>query len=189
MGMDQSSSHATDDRNSGSESGVPEPEFLVVGHIVRPHGIRGEVAMKAITQYPERLLERDILYLGPDYVPYHVEEIRHHSKGMLIRFAKITNRNQAEVLRDLLVYVHIRDAVPLEDGEFYIYQLQGIQVLTSDNSLLGHLTDILETGANDVYIITSPEGKEILIPAIPEVILSIDIEHRVMRVNLLEGLL
>lgn len=156
---------------------------------MRPHGIRGEVAMKLITDYPDRLLDIKTLYLGPQHQPYQIKRIRRHSEGMLIQFSGISDRNQAEHFREMLVYVHIDDAVPLEEGEYYLYQLEGINIVTDTGQTLGRLTGLIETGANDVYIVTTPEGGEILLPAIPDVIKEVNISERVMVVHLLEGLI
>jgi 16S rRNA processing protein RimM len=94
----------------------------------------------------------------------------------------------AEGLREQFVHVHVDDAVPLEDGEYYLFQIEGIQVVTEDGESLGHLSGLLETGANDVYVITTPEGDEILLPVIPDVIKKVDVPGGVMIVHLLEGL-
>jgi 16S rRNA processing protein RimM len=180
------------DNRAGSGGRQPEPsepEFLIVGRIVRPHGIRGELAMKLITDYPDRLLDIKTLYLGPQHQPYQIKRIRRHSEGVLIQFAGISDRNQAEHFREMLAYIHIDDAVPLEEGEYYLYQLEGISIVTDTGKALGHLTGLIETGANDVYIVTTPEGGEILLPAIPEVIKEVNISERVMIVHLLEGLI
>ncbi len=145
--------------------------------------------MKVVTDYPERLPEIGTLYLGSSHRPYRVQRIRPHRKGMLIQFEGIADRTMAEELREQMVYIHISDAVPLEEGEFYLYELEGILVVTDEGVELGHLSGLIETGANDVYIITTPEGREILIPAIEEVIREIDLHSRRMIVHLLEGLL
>jgi 16S rRNA processing protein RimM len=160
-----------------------------VGRVVRPHGIRGEIAMKVMTDYPERLTGLETLYLGPDHEPYVVERIRTHKIGLLVKFEQIDDREEAETLREQFVHVHISDAVPLEEGEYYLYELEGIEVVTEDGEVLGRLTDYIQTGANDVYIITTPEEKEILIPAIPDVILDVDVKDKKMTVRLLEGLI
>ncbi len=145
--------------------------------------------MRLLTDYPERLLAADILYMGGNYTPYQVIRIRKHSAGMLVQLEGISDRSQAELLRKTSVFIHIDEAIPLEEGEYYLYQIEGIQVVTDDGTELGHLTDFIETGANDVYVVTSDEGHEILLPAIPEVILDVNIEEHVMTVHLLEGLM
>jgi 16S rRNA processing protein RimM len=159
----------------------------VVGEIKRPHGVRGEVRMSIITAYPERLPAFETLYVGPRYTPHRVETMRRHSEAMLIRFVGVSDREGADAFRDQLVYIRLADAVPLEDGEFYLFQLYGITVITDEGETLGTLTDVLETGANDVYVIAGPRG-EVLLPVIPEVIKQVDIVGRVMTVHLIEGL-
>lgn len=145
--------------------------------------------MKVLTEYPERLSGVDTLYVGPDYRPMRLERARQHKTGLLVKFAEIPDRNAADELRGQFAYVHIDDAIPLEEGEVYLYQLEGMQVVTEDGEALGRITDYIETGANDVYVVTTPEGGEVLLPAIPQVILGMDIERKVMTVHLLEGLI
>ncbi len=183
------SSRPTKNAGSGSESNSSEPEFLVVGQIVRPHGVRGEVGMKIMTAYPERLAQLKKLYVGPDHKPYAVKRMRRHMDGVIIHLEGISDRNEAETLRGLFVYVHIDDAVPLEEGEYYLFQIEGMRVVTDTGQELGHLTDVIETGANDVYVVTTPDNQEILLPAIPQVILQVDTTAGAMTVHLLEGLI
>jgi 16S rRNA processing protein RimM len=145
--------------------------------------------MKVLTEYPERLSGVDALYVGPDYRPLHLERTRQHQTGLLVKFKGISDRNAAEEMRNQFVYVHIDDAIPLEEGEVYLYQIEGMQVVTDEGETLGRVTDYIETGANDVYIVTTPEGDEILLPAIPQVVVGLDVENKVMTVHLLEGLI
>lgn len=165
-----------------------EPDYLIVGRVVRPHGVRGDVAMKIMTDYPERLVDIETLYIGPDYEPYIIERVRSHKIGLLVKFKEINDRDEAEVLRDQFVNVHISNAIPLEEGEYYLYELEGMRVVTDEGEELGTLTDYIETGANDVYIVSTPEGGEILLPAIPDVIKDVDRDGKIMTVTLLEGL-
>ncbi|GAB4477597.1 MAG: ribosome maturation factor RimM [Anaerolineae bacterium] len=146
--------------------------------------------MKVITDYPERLMEIRTLFVGQDYHPYQVERIRRHrTAGMLIQFKGITSRDQAEELRSQMVHIRLQDAVPLEEGEYYLFQLHNLLVVTDTGEELGIFTGYLETGANDVYIVTTPEGREILLPAIPDVIKKVDIQAGVITVHLLDGLI
>lgn len=178
---------------SGSESkvaGASEPDFLIVGRVIRPHGVRGALAMKPLTDYPERLFEAKTLYVGEEHRAYTVRRVSGHRERLLLELHGIDDRDGAEALRGELIYVHIRDAVPLEEGEYYLYQLEGIRVITDEGDELGYVTGLIETGANDVYIVTSPERDgEILLPAIPDVILKVDVANRVMTVHLLDGLI
>lgn len=170
------------------------PQYLLLGEILRPHGIIGEMRMKVLTAYPERLKDIKTVYLGrkpdsTDVTPYIIETARMHQGYALVRFKDINDRNQADLLRQLLVMIPLENAVPLEEGEFYLYQLIGLEVRTDEGETLGHLTEVLETGANDVYIVDSPEYGEVLIPVTSETIIKTDIEAGVVIVKLPEGLI
>ena len=173
---------------------TPDPKYLLIGEILRPHGIIGEVRMKIITHYPERLRRLKTVYLttspeSPDVTEYALESVRMHQAYALLKFKGIDDRDKADLLRQLVVMVAIGDAVPLDKGELYLYQLVGLIVQTDEGETLGLLTEVLETGANDVYIVDSPKYGEVLIPATPETILSTDIATKTMIVHLLNGLL
>jgi 16S rRNA processing protein RimM len=184
-----------DDRASGPAGTPPAgPRYLLLGEILRPHGIRGELRMRILTDFPERIPSLDAVHIGigpasPDVTAYQVEHMRLHQAYGLLKLRGIDDRNQAEPLRDLFVMVPLEDAVPLEPGEFYLYQLIGLAVETADGEALGTVRDIIETGANDVYVVASPTYGEVLLPAIDEVIVRVDIAAGVMVVNLIEGLL
>jgi len=165
-----------------------EPEFLIVGQIARPHGVRGEMAMKILTDFPEHLADVETFYLGSHYEPLHAIRLRRVTGGILVLFDGVTSREQAERYRGALTHISLKDAVPLRDGEVYLYQIQGIRVVTEDGEELGRLADLIETGANDVYIVKNEQGEELLLPAIPDVIRNIDVAKQVMTVHLLAGL-
>jgi len=149
--------------------------------------------MQVVTSYPERLAEITPLYFkgrrSADYIPQSILRVRNHNKGLLLFLDGVENREQADDFRGQEVYIHLDDAIPLEDGEYYLFQIDGIQVVTDEGVELGRLTNVMETGANAVYIISPDEGKDILLPAIPEVILKVDVEAGVMTVHLLDGLI
>jgi len=175
---------------AGSDRKRAEPDFLVIGRIVKPHGVRGEVLVKVLTDFPERFETMQSVLVGKVGAgrTYTVETRRWHKGMVLLGFAGITDRNAAETLRGLYLQIPIAEAMPLEPDTYYHHQLQGLTVLTDDGTLLGELVDILETGANDVYIVRGPQG-EILLPATEEVVRTIDLEAGQMIVHLLEGLL
>jgi 16S rRNA processing protein RimM len=145
--------------------------------------------MLVMTDHPERLNKIETLYVGNNRLPYQVKQMRRHKKGVIILFREIADRNDAETLRGQFVYIHIKNAVPLEEGEYYLYQIEGIKVITDTGEELGRLTDLIETGANDVYVVTTPDSRELLLPAIPEVIRQVDIPAGIMTVHLLDGLI
>lgn len=166
-----------------------EPAFLVVGKLRRPHGVRGEILMAVITDFPERIQPGVTFYLGEEYTPTVVATVRHHNKGLLLRFEGIDTREDVEVLRNRDVFVSVEDRPPLPEGEYYLHELIGMQVVTDKGEVLGELSEMIETGATNVYVIRREGKAELLIPATDEVILEVDVENKTMRVHLLEGLL
>ena len=168
---------------------VGEPEYLVIGFLRRPHGVHGEMLMDVHTDFPERIKPGKTFFVGELYQEMILSSCRSHHKGMLVRFRGITNPEEAGLYRNTWVYVTTASRPILPDGEYYHHQLIGLKVLDEDNTLLGTLVDIIETGANDVYIVRDENGRELLLPAIPTVILDIQLADNQMHVHLLEGLI
>lgn len=166
-----------------------EPVFLVVGKIHRPHGLKGDVIFEVITDFPERIRSGVTLFVGDSYRPVVVEKRRWHSSSLLVKFETFSNPDDLAVLTNQFVYVPTKDRPELPEGEYYHHQLLGMKVISDQDVLLGILVQILETGANDVYIVRPEQGKEILLPAIDDVILKIDIQSGTMIVHLIPGLL
>lgn len=171
-----------------------EPKYLLLGEIMRPHGVRGELRLRLLTDYPERIAKLKTIYLAdtPEASqpkPYHVEGMRMNGDFGLLKLREVTDRTEAERYRGLFALVDIEHAVPLEAGEFYLYQLIGLRVETSAGAALGTLVEVLETGANDVYVVDSPQYGEILIPVTDETIVKTDVQAGVVIVQLPDGLL
>lgn len=167
----------------------PEPRYLAVGRVLRPHGVRGELRMELLTDYPERLAALKTLHVGEGHIPYRLSAVRLHQGIALIKFEGVDDRNTAETLRGATVEVALEDAIPLEEGEYYHYQLVGLPVVTDAGERLGEVVEVLQSpGANDVYVVHGPHG-EVLIPAIAEVILDLDVQAGSITVRLLPGLL
>lgn len=173
-------------------SGLPEPElrYLAIGKVVRAHGLRGEISVAVLTEFPDRFDTTEWVYLGNEFeaTPYRLQRFRWHQKNILLTLAGVTDRSQAEKLRGQLVQVPLAEAVPLPEEAYYFYQLIGLAVITTTGEALGSVVDIIETGANDVYVVEQA-GRQILLPAIDEVIQSIDLEAGVMVVQLIDGLI
>lgn len=170
------------------------PAYLVLGEVLRPHGIRGELRIRLLTDYPERIASLKTLYLAdkpePEtVVPYEVQGMRMNGDYGLLRLKTIATREDADRLRGLYLLVDLPNAVPLDEGEFYLYQLIGLRVETVEGESIGTLVEVLETGANDVYIINSPRYGEVLIPVTPETIVKTDVEAGHLIVKLPDGLL
>lgn len=179
--------------NPGPES-HSGPYYLILGEVLRPHGVRGELRMRILTDYPERINSLETIYLGldpdsPNAKPYHVQHMRMNQEYGLLKLKEINSRDEADHLRELFVMVTLKDAVPLEEGEFYLYQLIGMAVQTTDGQVLGTIREVLETGANDVYVVDSPQHGEILIPVTDEIIVKTDVGNRTVTIRLLEGLI
>ena len=176
----------------GPQPGSPppgEPVFLAVGKLGRPHGLHGEMLMVVLTDFPERLQPGVVLYIGPQHQPLRLKSQRWHDRMMLVAFDGYSVREEASQLRNQLVQVRADDRPPLPEGEYYHHQLLGLQVVDEADELLGQLVEILETGANDVYVVHTPAGAQVLLPAIDAVILGVDLARGEMRVHLLPGLL
>ena len=172
--------------SSGSPDG--EPVYLVVGFLRRAHGVHGEIILDLHTDFPERLQSGKKLFIGEERKPMTLSGSRPHAKGMLLKFKGIETPEDAGQLRNQWVYVKATDVPSLPEGKMYQHELFGFVVEDESGKSLGELVEIIETGANDVYVVRSESGKEILLPAIPSVILEVDSTQRVMRVHLLEGL-
>lgn len=175
-----------------AETGSPmvgEPEYLVVGLLRRPHGVKGEMLMDVHTDFPERLKSGMTVFIGDGYQPMVIASRRPHAAGMLVRFRGIKTPEEAGQYRSTWVYVPAADRPALPEGEFYHHQLIGLDVVTDEGYDLGTLVDILETGANDVYVVRDVDGNEVLLPAIPPVILEVKLVERQIRVHLLDGLI
>lgn len=170
------------------------PPFLLLGRVLRPHGIRGELRIELMTAYPDRLVPDRHVYVGtnPDdpssATLYTVRQARKHQQFLILQLDGINDRNAAEPLRQQYVMVTFDEAVPLEDDEFYLFQLIGLDVYTTEDELLGSVVDIIETGANDVYVVHGDYG-EVLLPAIDECIVEMDFDAGRLTVRLMDGLL
>ncbi|MFN3979708.1 MAG: ribosome maturation factor RimM [Caldilinea sp.] len=166
---------------------------MAVGHIVGVHGLRGEVKVALYTDYPERFTPGEQLMLGADLVEVEIAAVRPHKEFLLIRFEGVEDRNAADQLRGLWLFIDENNAAELEEGAYWIHDLIGLHVIDEDAVELGELVDVLITGANDVYVVRLADGvqrqQELLLPAIPEVIKAVDLDKGVMTVRLLDGLL
>ena len=166
--------------------------YLAVGNIRGAHGIRGEVKVELLTDYPERFKPGAAMYLGSeDHArPVEIAAVRPHQEYLLVKLSPVPDRDAAQALVGQLLLIPEEQAMPLGEHENYAHDLLGLTVTTTEGRTLGELTDILTTGANDVYVVTGPEGKgEVLIPALRDVVLSVDLAAGRMVVALPEGLL
>ncbi len=164
---------------------------LEIGQIVNTFGIKGMVKVKPFTDDIRRFDELKTVYVEKDgkQTEYEVEEVKYHKDMVLIKFKGIDKVEQAEMLRNSYLTVSRDSVEKLEEGRYYIVDLLGLEVYTDEQILLGTLEDIFNTGSNDIYVVKDKQGKQILLPAIQDVIKQIDIENKKIIVHLLPGLI
>lgn len=161
---------------------------MIIGRIQKAHGVRGEMRVMPHTDLPERFTWLETVWLGDDDPqPFAVESARFHGQLVLLKLAGYDSREAVQVLRGQWLQVPESEAVPLEEGEYYLYQLEGLQVFTDEGEALGELVQVMETGANNVFIVRGESG-ELLLPDTDEVVQVIDFENGRMTVHLLPGL-
>ncbi len=165
------------------------PVFIAVGKLRRPHGVQGEIVTSVLTDFPELLQPGSVVYVGSEHNPLEIHTFRWHQQDALISFREFLNRDAAGTLRNQMLFVLAEDCPELPEGEYYFHQVVGMDVVTEEGEHLGIVSEIHETGANDVYIVQRQQKKDLLLPATEEVILKIDMEARKMTVRLLPGLI
>lgn len=179
----------TEEHVPAGSPGKGGPEFLLIGKLRRPHGVRGEISMEIYTDFPERLRAGVTVYVGEEHIPYQVRSRRSVHAGLLISFKGIDTPEAAVQLRNTFVYVRTADRPALPEGEYYHHEIIGLQVVSDEGQPLGELVEVLSYPANDVYVVRPTTGQEILIPALRSVILDVDLDAGEMHVHLLPGLL
>jgi 16S rRNA processing protein RimM len=186
------------------------PRYLIIGRVLKPWGVRGELKIQILTGFPDRFASLRTVYLGDDAKSFAVERARLHSGAALLKLQGVDTPEAAAAYRDRLVQIAREDARQLPRGAHYLYELIGLRVVTTDGETLGVIDDILETGANDVYVVrasglspspksetkqskrgesTREENREILLPAIEDVVKEIAVERGEVVVKMMEGLI
>ncbi len=166
-------------------------DLLNVGIISSTHGIRGEVKVFPTTDDPQRFkkLDRVLLDNGKEKRELKIQSVKFFKQFVIVKFAEINDINDVEQYKGSSLFVTRKQAVKLDKDEYFIADLIGISVIAQKEQLKGILKDVIETGANDVYVIALSDGRELLLPAIKECVLSVDIEKGEMQIRLLDGLL
>jgi len=166
-------------------------DLINIGKIAGTYGYRGMVRISPLTDFPERFgkLKKVIISHNGAAREVLVEDARPHGSSYLLKLEGIDNREDAQEYRNALLQIEPSQIYPLPEGYYYHFQLQGLSVYEEKRGFLGELTEILATGANDVYVVKSAEYGEILLPAIKDVILEVDLKEKRMLVKLLPGLI
>lgn len=166
-------------------------DLLQVGIITSTHGVRGEVKVYPTTDDPRRFrrLKEVVLDTGKEKLNLEIEGVKFFKQFVILKFKGLDNINDIEKYRQKSLYVTRKNAVRLQRDEYFIADLIGLKVQDEDGKELGTVKDVIETGANDVYEVEMVDGKSLLLPAIKQCILNVDVENGIMQVHVLEGLL
>lgn len=158
---------------------------IVIGKIVAPHGVRGDIRIMPLTDRPEQFLNLSYLLLE-DGRQLTVKAARFHKRMVLVSTKEITTMNDAELLRDKKILIRAEDLPPLEEGRFYVADLIGLPVFDEEGKQLGIFKDSITTGSNDVYIVAVPGSKDLLIPALKIYVREINLQEKRIVVKLPE---
>ena len=166
-------------------------DLLQVGIITSTHGVRGEVKVYPTTDDPRRFrrLKEVVLDTGREKLNLEIEGVKFFKQFVMLKFKGLDNINDIEKYRQKSLYVTRKNAVRLQRDEYFIADLIGLKVQDEDGTELGTVKDVIETGANDVYEVEMADGRSLLLPAIKQCILNVDVENGMMQVHVLEGLL
>ena len=166
-------------------------DLLQVGIITSTHGVRGEVKVYPTTDDPRRFrrLKEAVLDTGREKINLEIEGVKFFKQFVILKFKGLDNINDIEKYRQKSLYVTRKNAVRLQRDEYFIADLIGLKVQDEDGTELGTVKDVIETGANDVYEVEMADGRSLLLPAIKQCILNVDVENGMMQVHVLEGLL
>lgn len=174
-------------QDTAGSIGPVEPAYVLIGRLQKSHGVRGEITLRVFSDFPERIRRGKTIYIGADFQTCKITGTRWKNDLLLL---KLEGFDSPESVRELVgkeIFSAVKDLPSLSEGRYYHHQLIGMRVFEGEEDL-GVLAAIMETGANEVYIIDQDDGQELLIPAIPEVILKVDLEQKRLEVRLLEGL-
>lgn len=166
-------------------------KYFQVGIITSTHGIAGEVKVFPTTDDARRfkLLKEVILDTGKTQISMEIEGVKFFKQFVILKFKGIDSINDVEKYRKCALIIPRKDAVRLEKDEYFAADLMGLEVRNEDGRRIGMLKSVMETGANDVYVIDLDDGRELLLPAIRQCVLEVDVEAGFMRIHILDGLL
>ena len=166
-------------------------EYFEIGQIVNTFGIKGMVKIKPFTDDINKFDKFKKIYIKKENTKkeYQIEEVKYHKQMVLMKLKGINTPEEADLLRGSYLIINREDEEPLEEGEYYIVDLLGAEVYTDEDVLLGKLEDIYNTGSNDIYVVKDELGKQVLLPAISDVIKNIDIKNKKITVHIVSGLM
>ena len=167
-----------------------ETDWATIGQVVAPFGVHGELKVRLLTDIPNRFAGLETIYVGANHLPHSIQSVRPYKGEMIVlKLSGIDDANAAEVLRNQELSIPLSELATLPPGSYYQHDILGLQVITLDGQEIGQIVEIIVTGSNDVYSIKQPDGLQVLIPAIKDVIKQIDLIRRTMHIDPLPGLL
>ena len=166
-------------------------DFFEIGQVVNTVGLKGEIKINPFTDNLEQFDKgkKIILEKNKNQTEFEIEQVRFHKLQVILKLKGIDIIEKAEKLRNSYVIVKRKDKEELPEDTYYIVDLIGLNVYLEDNTLLGEITDVFPTGSNDVYVVKTEEGKQILLPAIKDVVKEVNLSENKMIINLIEGLI
>lgn len=165
-------------------------EYFEIGQIVNTHGVKGHVKVKPFTDDVEQFetLGKILVVKNKETIEMEIEEVKYHKDMVLLKLKGVDDMTTAERYKGCYIKIHRSNARELEEGEYFIADIIGSDVYTDEGEHLGKVDDIYNTGSNDIYVVKDELGKQILLPAIKDVLLDIDVEKQKVTVHLLKGL-
>lgn len=163
-------------------------EKLRVGVITTTHGLKGECKVFPTTEQKERFLELKQVFLSEKMVPATIAQVKFFKNMVILRFHEFHSIEEIQPYKGADIWIDRKDAIPLAEGEFFLCDVIGCRVYIEENQFLGEVIEVIQTGANDVYVVESPQKKQYLLPAIPSCILSVDVQQKLIQAVLLPGL-
>lgn len=165
--------------------------YLEIGQIVNTNGLKGFLKVKPLTDDITRFEKLKTIYIqkAKELIGFKIQEVKYNKQSVLLKLEGIDDITEAEKYKNFYIKISKENAVKLEKNSYFIVDIIGCQVYTDENEYLGNVVDVFQTGSNDVYTLKNSEGKEILIPAIKEVIKNVDIKNKKIVIHLMDGLI
>ena len=166
-------------------------EYLEIGQIVNTNGLKGFLKVKPLTDDITRFEDLETIYIqrNKELIEFKIQEVKYVKNMVLLKLEGIDDIEEAEKYKNFYIKINRKDAVELEEDSYFIVDIIGSEVYTDEDAYLGKVIDVFQTGSNDVYTVKSESGKEILLPAIKDVVKSVDVKNKKIIVHLLEGLI
>ena len=166
-------------------------EYLEIGQIVNTNGLKGFLNVKPLTDDITRFEELETVYIqkAKELIEFKIQEVKYVKNMVLLKLEGIDDITEAEKYKNFYIKINRKDAVELDEDSYFIIDIIGCEVFTEENQKLGKVVDVFPTGSNDVYTVKNEEGKEILLPAIADVIKDVDVKNKKIVIHLMEGLI